>query len=143
MVPMTDTLADPHLRFVPAPLTGDGDGPRDIVILGSTGSIGTQAIDLVLRNPDRFRVTALSAAGGRVELLAEQAHQLRVRTVAVAREDAVPALREALSARYGAGSGCRRSSPGPTRPPRSPPWTATPSSTASPAPSASRPPSPP
>ncbi len=103
MVPMTDTLADPHLRFVPAPLTGDGDGPRDIVILGSTGSIGTQAIDLVLRNPDRFRVTALSAAGGRVELLAEQAHQLRVRTVAVAREDAVPALREALSARYGAG----------------------------------------
>ncbi|WP_030019077.1 1-deoxy-D-xylulose-5-phosphate reductoisomerase, partial [Streptomyces monomycini] len=100
---MTDTLADPHLRFTPAPLTGGGDGPRDIVILGSTGSIGTQAVDLVLRNPDRFRVTALSAAGGRVELLAEQAHLLRVRTVAVAREDVVPVLREALSARYGAG----------------------------------------
>ena len=47
------------------------------MILGSTGSIGTQAIDLVLRNPDRFRVTALSAAGGRVALLAEQAHRLR------------------------------------------------------------------
>lgn len=103
MVPMTDTLADPHLRFTPAPLTGGGDGPRDIVILGSTGSIGTQAVDLVLRNPDRFRVTALSAAGGRVALLAEQAHVLRVRTVAVSREDVVPALREALSARYGAG----------------------------------------
>ncbi|MEF3118304.1 1-deoxy-D-xylulose-5-phosphate reductoisomerase [Streptomyces chrestomyceticus] len=100
---MTDTLADPHLRFTPAPLTGGGDGPRDIVILGSTGSIGTQAVDLVLRNPDRFRVTALSAAGGRVALLAEQAHLLRVRTVAVSREDVVPALREALSARYGAG----------------------------------------
>ncbi|WP_238783731.1 1-deoxy-D-xylulose-5-phosphate reductoisomerase, partial [Streptomyces monomycini] len=100
---MTDTLADPHLRFTPAPLTGGGDGPRDIVILGSTGSIGTQAVDLVLRNPDRFRVTALSAAGGRVELLAEQAHLLRVRTVAVAREDVVPVLREVLSARYGAG----------------------------------------
>lgn len=103
MVPMTDTLADPHLRFTPAPLTGGGDGPRDIVILGSTGSIGTQAVDLVLRNPDRFRVTALSAAGGRVALLAEQAHLLRVRTVAVSREDVVPALREALSERYGAG----------------------------------------
>ncbi|GCD42648.1 1-deoxy-D-xylulose 5-phosphate reductoisomerase [Streptomyces paromomycinus] len=103
MVPMTDTLADPHLRFTPAPLTGGGDGPRDIVILGSTGSIGTQAVDLVLRNPDRFRVTALSAAGGRVALLAEQAHLLRVRTVAVSREDVVPELREALSARYGAG----------------------------------------
>ncbi|GGO56511.1 1-deoxy-D-xylulose 5-phosphate reductoisomerase [Streptomyces lasiicapitis] len=57
----------------------------------------------MLRNPDRFRVTGLSAAGGRVELLAEQARRLRVRTVAVAREDAVPALREALAGQYGAG----------------------------------------
>ncbi len=88
-------LADPHLLFDPAV------GRRDIVILGSTGSIGTQAIDLVLRNPDRFRVTALSAAGGRVGLLAEQARLLRVDTVAVAREDVVPALREALRAQYG------------------------------------------
>lgn len=72
------------------------------MILGSTGSIGTQAIDLVLRNPDRFRVTALSAAGGRVALLAEQARRLRVNTVAVAAEDAVPALREALRDQYGA-----------------------------------------
>ncbi len=104
-----------------------GDGPKDVVILGSTGSIGTQAIDLVLRNPDRFRVTALSANGGRVALLAEQAHRLRVRTVAVAREDVVPELREALAARYGAGSRCPRSSPGRGRPPRSPPPTATPS----------------
>jgi 1-deoxy-D-xylulose-5-phosphate reductoisomerase len=97
---MSDTpapLADPHLAFDPS------EGPRDIVVLGSTGSIGTQAIDLVVRNPDRFRVTALSAAGGRVALLAEQARQLRVRTVAVAREDAVPALREALRAEYGTG----------------------------------------
>ncbi|MFE9255986.1 1-deoxy-D-xylulose-5-phosphate reductoisomerase [Streptomyces sp. NPDC006879] len=88
-------LADPHLLFDPAP------GRRDIVILGSTGSIGTQAIDLVLRHPDRFRVTALSAAGGRVELLAEQARKLRVQTVAVARQDVVPALRAALAAGYG------------------------------------------
>ncbi|MEU0675169.1 1-deoxy-D-xylulose-5-phosphate reductoisomerase [Streptomyces sp. NPDC006172] len=74
-----------------------------MVILGATGSIGTQAVDLVLRNPDRFRVSGLSANGGRVALLAEQAHRLRVRTVAVAREDVVPALREALTAEYGAG----------------------------------------
>ncbi|RII09632.1 1-deoxy-D-xylulose 5-phosphate reductoisomerase [Streptomyces sp. YIM 130001] len=90
-------LADPHHVFDPVA------GPRDLVVLGSTGSIGTQAVDLVLRNPDRFRVTALSAAGGRVDLLAEQARKLRVRTVAVAREDAVPALREALAREYGAG----------------------------------------
>ncbi|MFF4601189.1 1-deoxy-D-xylulose-5-phosphate reductoisomerase [Streptomyces sp. NPDC001339] len=101
---MTDSLAHPHLRFEPAPGgTGGPDGPRRIVILGSTGSVGTQAIDLVLRNPDRFHVTGLSAAGSRTELLAEQAHRLRVATVAVAREDAVPALRAALAERYGAG----------------------------------------
>ena len=88
-------LADPHLTF------DASEGRRDIVVLGATGSIGTQAIDLVLRNPDRFRVTALSAAGGRVGLLAEQARRLRAGTVAVADEAAVPALREALTAEYG------------------------------------------
>ena len=102
---MTDSpaasLADPHLR----PLPGERvpEGPRDIVILGSTGSIGTQAVDVVLNNPDRFRVTGLSAAGGRVELLAGQAHRLQVRTVAVAREDMAIKLREALRAEYGVG----------------------------------------
>lgn len=95
---MTDSLADPHLRYS-APLPPGT--PREIVILGSTGSIGTQAIDLVLRNPGRFRVTALSAAGGRVELLAEQAHRLRVARVGIARQDKAPALREALRQRYG------------------------------------------
>ncbi|PWI44348.1 1-deoxy-D-xylulose-5-phosphate reductoisomerase [Streptomyces sp. ICBB 8177] len=101
---MTDSptpLADPHLLYEP-PGAG-GDGPRDIVILGSTGSIGTQAIDVVLRNPDRFRVVALSAAGGRVALLAEQAHRLGVRAVGVADAAAVPALKEALGALYGRG----------------------------------------
>ncbi|MEU7637278.1 MULTISPECIES: 1-deoxy-D-xylulose-5-phosphate reductoisomerase [unclassified Streptomyces] len=98
---MTDSLAHPHLRFEPA--TGDPGSPREIVILGSTGSIGTQAIDIVLRNPGRFKVTALAASGGRVELLAEQAHRLQVAAVAVAREEKVPALREALAAHYGAG----------------------------------------
>ncbi|MEU8823087.1 1-deoxy-D-xylulose-5-phosphate reductoisomerase [Streptomyces sp. NPDC048636] len=98
---MTESLADPHLRFPAA--SGAAGALRDLVILGSTGSIGTQAIDVVLRNPDRFRVTGLSAAGGRVGLLAEQAHRLRVARVAVARQEAVPELREALAARYGAG----------------------------------------
>ncbi|MGX9228978.1 1-deoxy-D-xylulose-5-phosphate reductoisomerase [Streptomyces albus] len=107
---MTDSLADPHLRYSGTVTPGSGAGaaseagaPRDIVILGSTGSIGTQAVDVVLKNPDRFRVTALAASGSRIGLLAEQAHRLRVRTVAVAREEAVPALREALRGAYGAG----------------------------------------
>jgi 1-deoxy-D-xylulose-5-phosphate reductoisomerase len=45
---------------------------RDVVILGSTGSIGTQALDLVRANPDRFRVVGLTAGGGNPELFAQQ-----------------------------------------------------------------------
>ncbi|OEU91449.1 1-deoxy-D-xylulose 5-phosphate reductoisomerase [Streptomyces oceani] len=74
-----------------------------MVILGSTGSIGTQAVEVVLSNPGRFRVTGLSAAGGRPALLAGQAHRLQVRTVAVAREDKAVELRQALRAEYGVG----------------------------------------
>jgi 1-deoxy-D-xylulose-5-phosphate reductoisomerase len=45
---------------------------RDVVILGSTGSIGTQALDIVRANPDRFRVVALTAGGGQPELFEQQ-----------------------------------------------------------------------
>lgn len=45
---------------------------RDIVILGSTGSIGTQALDLVRANPDRFRVVGLTAGGSHPELFEQQ-----------------------------------------------------------------------
>lgn len=41
---------------------------RDVVILGSTGSIGTQALDVVRANPDRFRVVGLTAGGSRKDL---------------------------------------------------------------------------
>ncbi len=57
--------------------------PRRVVLLGSTGSIGTQAISLVQRNPDRFEVVGLSA-GANLDLVAEQAVALRVPVVAVA-----------------------------------------------------------
>ena len=45
---------------------------RDVVILGSTGSIGTQALDLVHANPDRFRVVGLTAGGSNPELFEAQ-----------------------------------------------------------------------
>ncbi|SFA97051.1 1-deoxy-D-xylulose 5-phosphate reductoisomerase [Nocardioides alpinus] len=45
---------------------------RDIVILGSTGSIGTQALDLVRAHPDRFRVVGLTAGGSQEELFDAQ-----------------------------------------------------------------------
>jgi 1-deoxy-D-xylulose-5-phosphate reductoisomerase len=66
--------------------------PREIVLLGSTGSIGTQAIDIVRRNPDRFRVVGVGAGGGNVALLAEQALALEVEVVGVARASAAQDL---------------------------------------------------
>lgn len=46
--------------------------PRDVVVLGSTGSIGTQALELVRANPDRFRVVGLTAGGSNPELFEQQ-----------------------------------------------------------------------
>jgi 1-deoxy-D-xylulose-5-phosphate reductoisomerase len=69
---------------------------RRVTILGSTGSIGTQAIDIVERAPEHFAVVAVCAGGSDVELLARQAAALRVQAVGVVREQAVDALREAL-----------------------------------------------
>jgi 1-deoxy-D-xylulose-5-phosphate reductoisomerase len=75
-----------------------GVSVRDVVILGSTGSIGTQAIDVVRGHRDRFRVTGLAAGGGNIDLLAEQAIELRPEVIAVARSSAVSDLQLALYA---------------------------------------------
>jgi len=61
-------------------------------VLGSTGSIGTQAIDVVRRNPDRFRVVGLAAGGADPGALAVQALELAVEVVAVARASAAEDL---------------------------------------------------
>ncbi|MGH3361311.1 MAG: 1-deoxy-D-xylulose-5-phosphate reductoisomerase, partial [Nocardioides sp.] len=45
---------------------------RDVVVLGSTGSIGTQALELVRANPERFRVVGLTAGGSSPDLFAQQ-----------------------------------------------------------------------
>jgi 1-deoxy-D-xylulose-5-phosphate reductoisomerase len=72
--------------------------PREIVLLGSTGSIGTQAVDIVRRNPGRFRVVALGAGGGNVALLAAQALELGVEAVGVAKASAAQDLQLAFYA---------------------------------------------
>lgn len=74
-----------------------------VVILGSTGSIGTQGLDVTSRHPERFTVTGLAAGGAHVRLLAQQVARHHVPQVAVYDEAAVPALHEALEevgARY-------------------------------------------
>jgi 1-deoxy-D-xylulose-5-phosphate reductoisomerase len=73
---------------------------RRVVILGSTGSIGTQAIDVIRRNPDRFQVSAICGGGGELALLVEQAVALHVEFVGVARESAAPELTARLAAAW-------------------------------------------
>ena len=58
---------------------------RDVVILGSTGSIGTQALDIVRANPDRFRVVGLTAGGGNRELFERQVAEVAAATTDSAR----------------------------------------------------------
>ena len=56
---------------------------RDVVILGSTGSIGLQALEIIEANPGQFRVVALTAAGNNIDLLVAQAIKFKVSVVGV------------------------------------------------------------
>ena len=66
-----------------------------VAVLGSTGSIGTQTLDIVQARPDRYRVAALGAARS-VDLLAEQAHRFRPDVVAIADSTRAADLAELL-----------------------------------------------
>ncbi|WP_026532073.1 1-deoxy-D-xylulose-5-phosphate reductoisomerase [Arthrobacter sp. H41] len=57
---------------------------RRVVILGSTGSIGTQALDVIAQAPHRFSVVALASGGGNLHLLAKQAVSSRAAAVGAA-----------------------------------------------------------
>jgi 1-deoxy-D-xylulose-5-phosphate reductoisomerase len=69
---------------------------RSVTILGSTGSIGRNTIDLLQRNPEAFTVEALTA-NRNPELLAEQARAVGARFAAIGEPEHYPALREALA----------------------------------------------
>jgi len=58
--------------------------PSRVLILGSTGSIGTQALEVIAATRNRFRVVGLAAGGGNPELLARQRAETAVSNVAVA-----------------------------------------------------------
>lgn len=66
---------------------------RRVIILGSTGSIGTQALEVIAANPDRFRVVGLSA-GSQAEMLADQARAHGVTRTALGAEASEDLVRE-------------------------------------------------
>lgn len=75
---------------------GAGGAQRTVTVLGSTGSVGASTVDLLTRNPGRYRVEALTA-GRNVGLLARQAMALRPSLAVVADPAGYGALAEALA----------------------------------------------
>ncbi len=71
---------------------------RSVLVLGSTGSVGAQALDVAARNPELFRVAGIAAGGSDPAALAAQALAHRVDAVAVSRPTAVEDLQLALYA---------------------------------------------
>jgi 1-deoxy-D-xylulose-5-phosphate reductoisomerase len=73
-----------------------GVAPRRITILGSTGSVGCNTIDIVARQPEAYAIEALTA-NNNAALLAEQARRLKPRLAAIGNEREYAGLREALT----------------------------------------------
>ena len=67
---------------------------RELVILGSTGSIGLQALEIVEANPDRFSVVAITSAGSSPDLVIAQAQRFKVKLVGVVKNGDL--IRQAL-----------------------------------------------
>lgn len=70
---------------------------KHLAILGSTGSIGTQTLDVVRKTPGAFKVSALAAAGNRPELLAKQIKEFQPSLVVVYEEKNLPLVKEAVN----------------------------------------------
>ena len=88
---------------LPAPAPADDDGaPRAVALIGSTGSIGTQGLDVIAQDPTRLRAVAL-AGGANTTLLAEQAVRFEVEAVgsAAAGEEELRAALADAAARLG------------------------------------------
>jgi 1-deoxy-D-xylulose-5-phosphate reductoisomerase len=74
-----DAVPEPRTPAEPS-----SNSPKRVLLLGSTGSIGTQALDVIGANPDLFEVVGLAAGGGNIELLRRQIRETGVDAVAVA-----------------------------------------------------------
>ena len=69
---------------------------KAITLLGSTGSIGTQTLDILQQYPEQFRLVGI-AAGANVELLVRQIHQFHPKIVAIRQADKLPELKAAIA----------------------------------------------
>jgi len=69
---------------------------KAITLLGSTGSIGTQTLDIVAQYPDQFQIVGL-AAGRNIEMLVSQIRQFRPEIAAICQEDKLPELKQAIA----------------------------------------------
>lgn len=72
---------------------------RTLSLLGSTGSIGRNVLEVVRKFPERFRIAGLSA-GSNVALLAEQVQEFNPRVISIGREELIPTLCNLLPAKY-------------------------------------------
>lgn len=78
-------------------MVSESTGQREVIILGSTGSIGTQALEVISTRTDQFKVVGLAAGGGNIDLLAKQVRDFAVPVVAVASKIAGDQLANALA----------------------------------------------
>ncbi|MGI8880221.1 MAG: 1-deoxy-D-xylulose-5-phosphate reductoisomerase [Jatrophihabitans sp.] len=91
-------------QFAATDASADGSAPRRVVLLGSTGSIGTQAIDVIRAARGQFEVVALAAGGSDLDAIVTQAIELHPAAIGVARAGAVAELRERLLAKWPTGT---------------------------------------
>ena len=94
MAPMDATVDVSPEPYIPA--AAEGAEPRRVTVLGSTGSIGCNTIDLIVRHPGAFEVEALTAQRS-VERLAEQARQVGAKQAVIGDASLFGALKEALA----------------------------------------------
>lgn len=91
-----------HKQQTVAPET---DHKRTVVVVGSTGSIGTQALEVIADNPDKFELVGLAAGGSRPELLCQQARHFAISPefLAVADKAAAQKISQELGENIGSG----------------------------------------
>ncbi|MBY0443125.1 MAG: 1-deoxy-D-xylulose-5-phosphate reductoisomerase [Mycobacteriaceae bacterium] len=88
---MTESQVRSHPATTSGHAGGLGDGRRRVVVLGSTGSIGTQALEVIAAHPDRFELVGMAAGGGNLDTLLRQRAETGVTNIAISDQRAAQA----------------------------------------------------